>query len=150
MAAAGQRIKVDADKVNAFIDNASHVLGRTFTDEEKHELFEKGFDFIMAELRDRFPHPGADDEINLRLIGVDVSEIRRMSLARSAWAKYPQELDVDGQFQVVDIMELPEIKAKYTYTQNKEQARYYKIATDLADMLNNLRDRKCRRLTSSH
>lgn len=138
IALAVQRIKVSADKVNTFITKAGVVLGRELSADEKKVIFNEGINFVMGELRKRFPHKDADDDINLRLIGVDVSELQILNINLTSWSQYPQELDENGLFQVVDIMELPEIKSKYTYTTNKEQERVYKLASDFAKMLNKL------------
>lgn len=132
-------ITEQAARVNLFINTVESAIGEKLTDEQKEAAYRKGMHAVKEMLKGRYPYPDADEDFNLRALGInlkDAEECHRMYFG--SWAKHKQALNSEGEFEVQDIENHPEVQYCYKYTQNKKQEEALKKAKKLSDLLNDL------------
>jgi len=129
-------LQARADLLNKFVEVTERTLKTTFTDTEKSNLKDNGMTFVIEWLTLKFKFPEADREFNLQAIGIDPTPIEKFWNAnRNQWKAINVELH-NGNFFVLDMDNLPEIKRHFYYAKKESQEKAFKDAIEICKSLN--------------
>ncbi|WP_417237376.1 hypothetical protein [Bizionia paragorgiae] len=123
------------EKLNKFIQRAEKVCKNNFTDQEKELLRTQGGKFLIEWARAKYKFPEADDKFNQQAIGIDVNGLIAEHAKESKyWLSYNYKKDESGGYILNGKPE--QAKRYYKYIESEKQAKAYKIANQLSDLLN--------------
>ncbi len=121
--------------LNNLIKECEKVCKTTFTKAERNGIRDKGMDFIKEYLKPKFQFPNGDEDVNLKILGIDLQPLETyMKRNFHYWRDYPIEQNEKGVFELV--AEPEQIKNCYTYTENERQLRGYNLAVSISDLIN--------------
>lgn len=119
--------------INEVLPKVENVLNRALTDTEKIDIAVNKAEGLLKLYRPKFPFPNADDELNLRTLGVDLSSIIR---TLNGMPTLPNDLEVDnGQIVLSKQFHIELIESATQYTQNENQNEAFALANKIIKLL---------------
>lgn len=129
-----QVIEKALELVSQAIEISEDILQEKLTGVQKLEVIKDGRNFVQNELRKRYQFKNADDDFNLKALGVNPEPLYRFLKSNSIkW----QSVDFEVKKDTVVLSEIQPLIERHTYyLENDRQKEALEIAQKLADVLN--------------
>jgi len=123
-----RKIEFAEKLLNQFFENTIEIIGEL--PKEKVQDFPKNAVMIIREeLKSRFQFLGADEEFNLRAMGINPEPLyKEFQKNVDSWSKYEFEF-IGNEFKAKEIQ--PEIEKWYCYADTPEKQKVIEIANEL-------------------
>lgn len=127
------------EQLNQLIAISEKVCKITFDKEQRDAIRDKGLNFIREYFRPKWQFPDADEELNLRAIGIDLKPLIEFAGKKQPiWRNYPIEQNNKGVFELAG--EAEQIKRCYVYAETERQIQAHKEAVKISTLINNAVD----------
>lgn len=131
-----------ADLISKFVELCEKTLKTSFTDKEKINLKDNGLSFVNDWIKPKFKFPDADENFNLKALGMDLTPITNYWNANAKqWNGLSVELD-KGKFFIPNMDKLENVTKHYHYAENERQEKAFKEATEICKNLNRMMEKK--------
>jgi hypothetical protein len=131
-----QKMEAAAILLNRFKDAAlkelSKLDGYQLDKEQLENLMKKSAGHVEDEVRKRFPYPHADEEFNLRAMGINLSEIKKHST--TSWSGYRFYIDPENDNPYSPADEQPALAACYHYADTEIKQKALEIAEKTVEL----------------
>lgn len=129
-----QVIKKALELASKAIEISEDILQEKLTGVQKLEVIKDGRNFVQNELRKKYQFKNADDDFNLRAMGVNPEPLYRFLKTNAIkWQSVHFEADKD-EIKLSEVQPLIEKHTYYLETERQKEA--LEIAQKLADVLN--------------
>lgn len=134
VARVNQVIKKALELASKAIEISEDILQEKLTGVQKLEVIKDGRNFVQNELRKKYQFKNADDDFNLRAMGVNPEPLYRFLKTNAIkWQSVHFETDKD-EIKLSEVQPLIERHTYYLETERQREA--LEIAQKLADVLN--------------
>lgn len=128
--------EIAAGEINRVFERVDSFLEIKPNSEKRQRLLNEGYDYVLAELREKFPFPKATDEFNFTALGIEPTPLKEP--LKGLGMKMSQNfLHLKGIKVAVTEKSKEQIKNDCSYwTRNEEENLKYDFANKLCVFLN--------------
>ncbi|MCL6272534.1 hypothetical protein M3P19_00855 [Muricauda sp. 2012CJ35-5] len=131
------QVSKKVDEINEGLKKYDEFFGEEPTENQRKEILEKGYDYVLEKLKGKFPFPKATDKFNFDAMGIDPSELKTPLNHSANRFRSLEYAELNGVWVEMTEGNIEDIYSRYEVVANTNRQREaLEFAKELSELFN--------------